>query len=60
MIVRYTIELSWSHGTHSGEIEIPDEDIEGATEEERDKLIEEAVGDAVANEVSWGWEITSS
>lgn len=56
MIVEYTIE-GWTFNPYTDEIELPDEDFEGMTDEERTREIEEIVTDAVNNVVSWGWHI---
>ena len=53
--IQYTIETSWAHGGYTDTIEVDDEDLAGLEGSERDKVIEEIVGDAVANVVSWGW-----
>jgi len=57
MLIRYTIETTWQWQSYTDEIEVPDEDFEGMTDEEREKVIDEIVADAVNNVVSWGWSI---
>ena len=59
MKIRYTIEPRWTHSTFSGEVEIDDEDLDGLSAEEREKLIEVTVGDAVNEAMPWGWEEVS-
>ena len=54
--IKYTVEVSWSHQGYSDTIEIDDEELEGLTGDEREKRIEEAVGECVQNVVSWGWD----
>lgn len=56
MKIRYTIEPGWTHAAYSAEIEIDDEDLDGLSEQEREKAIEECVADAVNNDAPWGWE----
>lgn len=57
MIIEYTIELSWSHRSHSGEIELDNDYFASMAEDERETAIEQMVDEAVANEVSWGWQV---
>jgi hypothetical protein len=60
MKIEYTIEVSWTHQGWTDQIEIDDEDVEGLSDDERDRMIEEVVNDAVGNVVSWGWEISDA
>jgi hypothetical protein len=55
ILVEYTIETTWAHGPYTDTIEFDDEDLEGLKGAERDTVINQAVSDAVANVVSWGW-----
>jgi len=57
MRVNYFIETRWAHGGYNDTIEIDDAELEGLTDQERESTIDEIVGDAVANDVSWGWEL---
>lgn len=54
--IKYTIEPTWTRETYSDTIEIPDEDLDGYTPDERVKAIEEVITDAVNAVNSWGWE----
>lgn len=54
--IRYTIEPSWTTQAGRGEIEIPDEELEGLSPDEREKAIAESVAEAVNNDCPWGWE----
>lgn len=56
MKIRYTIEPRWTHQTHSGEVKIDDEDLEGLSQRERDRQIEAVVAEAVNEDTPWGWE----
>jgi hypothetical protein len=54
--IKFTVETSWAHGGYTDTIELDDEELAGLEGEAREKVIEEAIGDAVANVVSWGWQ----
>jgi hypothetical protein len=56
MKIRYTIEPSWAHIPHSGEIGIEDEALDGMTGAERERAIGEVVSDAVNDDCLRGWE----
>lgn len=57
MKIRYTIEgpALGIHPVH-GEIEVPDEELAGLSDEARDTCIHEWVEAEVNNQVQWGWE----
>jgi stress-induced morphogen len=43
-------------GCHrEAEVEIPDEDIEGLSEVEQERVIEEYVRDWMFQQIDWGW-----
>lgn len=42
------------------EVEIPDEELEGLTEIERERWIGESVQDVMWDHVDWGWEEAES
>jgi hypothetical protein len=52
--IEHTIE-GWTHNSYTDTIELDDEDLEGLEGAERDEAIDQFVGKAVANVVSWGW-----
>jgi hypothetical protein len=54
--IKYTIECSWTISSHDGEIEVDDEDLEGLSDDDRERMIGQMVEEDVANYVSWGWE----
>jgi hypothetical protein len=53
--IEYTIEVGWAHGSYTDTIEIDDKDLGGLEDAERAKAIDQIVGEAIANVVSWGW-----
>jgi len=54
--VRYTIEPSWTHQTHSAVIVIDDEELEDLTPAEREKYITACIEPVVTGTCPWGWE----
>lgn len=55
MIVDVCISTGIVGADRQFEVEIPDEDLEGLDEQERDQFIHSWVSDEVNNYVSWGW-----
>lgn len=56
MQVKLVIEASWTYQHYEDLIDIDDEELEGLSEVERDKHIEEVLTDFVNNVVTWGWD----
>lgn len=56
MKVKYTIEPSWTHQTHSDVVEINDEELEGLSGEARAQAITSYIEDVVNDNCPWGWE----
>lgn len=56
MQVKLVIEAGWTYQHYEDLIDIDDEELEGLSEVERDKHIEEVLTDVVNNVVTWGWD----
>lgn len=56
MQVKLVIEAGWTYQHYEDLIDIDDEELEGLSEVERDKHIEEVLTDFVNNVVTWGWD----
>jgi len=54
--IEFTIE-GWTVNPYTDQLNVDDSEFEGMTGDERESAIDEIVGDAVANVVSWGWHI---
>ncbi len=53
MKVSWTISSKWVLNIPPYEIEVPDEDLEGLSEEERETVISEYIQDHFQEEVTW-------
>lgn len=56
MQVKLVIEAGWTYQHYEDLIDFDDEELEGLSEVERDKHIEEVLTDVVNNVVTWGWD----
>lgn len=54
---RFTLHTGFAEATHEDEYEIDDEDLEGLSKEERDKVIEEHWQEWAWNYLDGGWEV---
>ena len=53
--IKYTIDVSWSARSHSGSLEVHDDDLEGLSALERAEVITELVDERVSEKISWNW-----
>lgn len=56
MQVKLVIEAGWTYQHYEDLIDFDDKELEGLSEVERDKHIEEVLTDVVNNVVTWGWD----
>ena len=53
--IYYAIEPMWTRDNFRATLTINDADLEGLSPGERENVITEIVGDAVAEQMQWGW-----
>lgn len=55
--VKWEMSIGYPMAKKNGEVEIPDEELEGKTEEEKDEIISEAVWEDAIQYVETYWEV---
>lgn len=56
MKIQVYLTIGYSSADHEDELEIPDEDLEGLTPEQKNNLIDEEVREWASNYIEWGWK----
>jgi len=57
MKVKVALSTGFAIGEHKGVIEVPDEWLEGKTEEQRDEVIQQQVNEWAWEHIDLSWEV---